>query len=273
MLPEVSITLLITKGGVKVYNIAMTIAGSDSVGGAGIQADLKTFHRLETYGVSVLTAITAQNTAGVDDALFLPAEFVAKQLEAVVKDVSVAAVKTGMLANSEIVKTVAQNISHYNIPNLVVDPVLVSTSGHLLLEQEAVDTVKKQLIPLAQVITPNLPEVRALVGIEVQTDEDMKEAAVALHRLGTGNVLVKGGHSDGEATDLFYDGNQFHYLQAKRIGLGSVHGTGCTLSAAIAAYLARGYSVLEAVQAGKKYVTKAIETSFALGKGSRLLNH
>jgi hydroxymethylpyrimidine/phosphomethylpyrimidine kinase len=253
--------------------IAMTIAGSDSVGGAGIQADLKTFQRLETFGVSVLTAITAQNTVGVNEVLFLPTELIAKQLDSVLGDVPVDALKTGMLANAEIVKVVAGKVRQYSLVNLVVDPVLVSTSGHLLLEQEAVYTMKEQLFPLAKIVTPNLPEVKALVGIQVDTNEDMKEAALAICSLGAQNVLVKGGHSTGEATDLFYDGKDFHFLTVKRIGVGSVHGTGCTLSAAIAAYLARGYSVLEAVQAGKKYVTGAIETSFALGKGSRLLNH
>jgi hydroxymethylpyrimidine/phosphomethylpyrimidine kinase len=253
--------------------VAMTVAGSDSVGGAGIQADLKTFQRLETFGVSVLTAITAQNTVGVEATLFLPAEFIAKQLDSVIGDVPVAALKTGMLANAEIVQVVAGKVRQYSLVNLVVDPVLVSTSGHLLLEQEAIKTMKEQLFPLAKIVTPNLPEVKALVGIQVDTNEDMKEAAQALFSLGAQNVLVKGGHSAGEATDLFYDGKDFNFLSVKRIGAGSVHGTGCTLSAAIAAYLARGYSVLEAVQAGKKYVTGAIETSFALGNGSRLLNH
>jgi hydroxymethylpyrimidine/phosphomethylpyrimidine kinase len=253
--------------------VVMTVAGSDSVGGAGIQADLKTFQRLNTYGVSVLTAITAQNTVGVDDALFLPAEFIAKQLDSVIGDVPVGALKTGMLANTEIVQVVAEKVRRYSLPNLVVDPVLVSTSGHLLLEQDAIKTLKEQLLPLAKIVTPNLPEVKALVGLEVHTNEDMKEAAQALFGLGARNVLVKGGHGTGEATDLFYDGKDFIFLSVNRIGIGSVHGTGCTLSAAIAANLARGYTVQEAVQAGKKYVTGAIETSFALGKGSRLLNH
>ncbi|MGF7185910.1 hydroxymethylpyrimidine/phosphomethylpyrimidine kinase [Desulfitispora alkaliphila] len=253
--------------------IALTIAGSDSIAGAGIQADLKTFYALGVYGTSALTAVTAQNTCGVNNAHFLPEDFVAEQIDAVATDVKVSAVKTGMLANDKIVKAVAHKVKEYELPFLVVDPVLVSTSGHLLLTEEAVNVIKNELFPLAKIVTPNIPEAEKLTDIKIETKKDMEKAAILLREMGPETVLIKGGHKEGEALDIFFDGKEFSYLSAPRIGVGSVHGTGCTLSAAIASYLAREVNIFQAVEKSKKYVWKAINENYLLGKGSLLLNH
>lgn len=252
--------------------VAMTIAGSDSIGGAGIQADLKTFYALGVYGTSAITAVTAQNTAAVEGAYYLPPEFVGQQIEAIAKDVPVAAVKTGMLASADIVREVARRVKLHGLDaNLVVDPVLVSTSGHLLLDNDAVDVVKHELIPLALVITPNIPEAEVLSGKKIKDIENMKEAAYLLHKLGARNVLVKGGHAN--AVDVLFDGTEYRIYQPEVRVPGSFHGTGCTLSAAIAAELAKGGNLVTAVEKAKSYVTGCIKNHLHLGQGAFMIKH
>lgn len=255
----------------------LTIAGSDSGGGAGIQADLKTFAALQTFGMSVLTALTAQNTLGVQGVHMLPASFVGEQLDSVLGDLGADAIKTGMLGTKEIVEVTAAKIREYGIATVVIDPVMVSTSGHALLQPDAVETYKTELFPLATVITPNIKEAEHLLGFDVVTMEDMKKAAVALHKMGPKWVLVKGGDKHGEqedaasATDVLYDGHSFHILRAPRVNTKNLHGTGCTFASAIASYLAKdpGQNVYQATCDAKIFLTKLLHTSktVALGKG------
>jgi hydroxymethylpyrimidine/phosphomethylpyrimidine kinase len=257
---------------------ALTIAGSDSGGGAGIQADLKTFAARGVYGMSALTAITAQNTLGVQGVYELPPEFVALQIDSVVTDIGVDAVKTGMIANSAIIAVVAGKVKQYALPHLVVDPVMVAKGGDALLRPEATRALMSRLIPLAEVVTPNAHEAEALIGKSLSTLDDMKGAAEAIHALGARNVVVKGGHVEafpGEAVDVFYDGREFTLLRAERIISDNTHGTGCTFASAIAAELAKGATVREAAQAAKAYVSAAIRGSadWRLGKGHGPLNH
>ena len=252
---------------------ALTIAGSDSGGGAGIQADLKTFSALGVFGMSALTAITAQNTVGVTAVFELPPDLVAAQIDAVVTNIGVDAAKTGMIANSEIIRVVAAKIREHGISILVVDPVMVATSGDRLLGEEAVGALRDELLPLATVVTPNLPEAGVLLGREVSTLAEMRDAARAIVGLGARSAIVKGGHLDGDAVDVFYDGERFTALPAKRIATTSTHGTGCTLSSAIAALLARGASLDEAVGGAKAYVTAAIQQAFPLGHGHGPVHH
>ena len=251
----------------------MTIAGSDSGGGAGIQADLKTFAALGVYGTSVLTAITAQNTQGVTAVHEAPAEVVRAQVEAVLADIGADAVKTGMLANSSIIECVAEEVSRRQVPWLVVDPVMVAKGGDPLLREDAVATLRHRLMPLASVITPNIPEAEALTGMSVASDADARDAARALVDLGAKAVVVKGGHREGPATDLFYDGSTFREFSAPRIPTSNTHGTGCTFASAIAAGLARGMPLPDAVALAKEYVTEAIRRSFPVGRGHGPLNH
>lgn len=252
---------------------ALTIAGSDSGGGAGIQADLKTFSALGVFGTSALTAITAQNTLGVTAVFELPPELVAAQIDAVLSDIGADAVKTGMIANAEIIRVVAAKIREHGVTALVVDPVMVATSGDRLLREDAVTALKSDLLPLATVVTPNLPEAAVLVGREITTLDDMRDAARAIVGLGARSVVVKGGHLDGDAIDVFFDGNAFAELPSKRINTTSTHGTGCTLASAIAALLARGEPLPAAVSAAKAYVTAAIERSYPLGHGHGPVHH
>jgi len=251
----------------------LTIAGSDSGAGAGIQADLKTFAALGVYGCSAITAITAQNTLGVTQVLELPPELVAAQIDAVVGDIGADAVKTGMLANAAIVEVVARKVREHRLPNLVVDPVMVAKSGHSLLRPEAVAALKERLLPLAAVATPNWPEAEALVGFRLITDEDGRRAAEALLALGARCVVIKGGHREGPATDLFYDGREFRELSAPRLNTNSTHGTGCTFASAIAAFLAQGCDPLEAVARAKDYITEALAHAFPLGHGKGPVHH
>jgi len=254
---------------------ALTIAGSDSGGGAGIQADLKTFTALRVFGMSVITSVTAQNTVSVLAKHDLPAGFVEKQIDAVLGDIGADAVKTGMLANGDIVSSVVKKLKEYNVKNLVVDPVMRSKGGDALLDEEAVHVVIRELLPIATVVTPNIPEAEEMTGMRITSLEQMKEAARNIRSLGPSYVLMKGGHMTGskEALDILYDGEKFHELRAPRIDTANTHGTGCTLSAAICAALARGFSPLDAVKEAKDYVTFAIERSFSLGKGHGPLNH
>lgn len=245
----------------------LTIAGSDSGGGAGIQADLKTITVLGGYGMSVLTALTAQNTLGVQEIFELPTPFVERQIDSVLSDVGADAVKTGMLANREIVEAVARKIRAYRVKKVVVDPVMVAKSGDPLLGREARDALIERLIPLAMVVTPNLPEAYALCGVRIRSLGDMKKAAQKIHRLGARNVVIKGGHLRGRAIDVLYDGRDYHELRGTRIETRNTHGTGCTFASAIATYLAQGKTVLEAVTDAKAFITRAIEAALPLGKG------
>lgn len=252
---------------------AMTIAGSDSGGGAGVQADLKTFSALGVFGTSAITAITAQNTLGVTAVFELPTDLIAAQIDAIVTDIGADAVKTGMIASSEIIRVVAAKIREYGVSTLVVDPVMVATSGDRLLREEAVEALRTELLPLATVATPNLPEAEALTGLTITTLERMREAARQIIGLGTKSVLVKGGHLAGDAVDIFYDGRQFLELPARRINTTSTHGTGCTLASAIAALLARGESLEAAITGAKAYVTAAIEHAYPVGQGHGPVHH
>jgi hydroxymethylpyrimidine/phosphomethylpyrimidine kinase len=253
----------------------LTIAGSDSGGGAGIQADLKTFTVLNTYGMSVLTALTAQNTVGVHGIHPVPAPFVAAQLNAVLDDIGADSVKTGMLMNAEVVTTVSECLLAHKVQNLVVDPVMVAKSGDRLLLPDAVEAVREQLIPLAAIVTPNTEEAAILAGMdEVGTPDDMKRAAERIVALGARSVLVKGGHLGGVTSDdLWFDGDAFHTLPAPRQNNRHTHGTGCTLSAALAALLGHGIAPLEAVQGAKYFISGAIAAAYPIGHGIGPVNH
>jgi len=253
---------------------ALTIAGSDSGGGAGIQADLKTFAAFGVYGMSAITAITAQNTQGVVAAQELPVALIQAQIRAVAEDIGVDALKTGMLASPEIVVGVAATIRELRLKNLVVDPVMVAKGGHPLLAPAAQETVARELLPLASVVTPNLFEASILVGFEVRSLDDMQRAAKALIERGVAWAVVKGGHLEGaEAVDVVYDGREFSLLRAPRIDTTSTHGTGCTFSAAIAAGLAKGQPPLKAIERAKDFVTAAIASAADLGHGHGPTNH
>jgi len=248
---------------------ALTIAGSDSGGGAGIQADLKTFSALGVYGMTAITAVTVQNTLGVDSVVEIPAEEVAGQIRAVVEDIGVDAAKTGMLSSAEIVRAVSREVERSRIRGLVVDPVFVSKHGHSLLAPDAIVALQRDLLPLASIVTPNLPEAEGLSGMAVTSRDDMRKAADEILRLGVGAVLVKGGHlmGDAVAADLFADGQQERWIEAPRVRTSDTHGTGCTLSAAITAHLASGEELVEAVTQAKAFVTEAIKGSLRLGGG------
>ncbi|MBC2874654.1 MULTISPECIES: bifunctional hydroxymethylpyrimidine kinase/phosphomethylpyrimidine kinase [Streptomyces] len=250
----------------------LTVAGSDSGGGAGIQADLKTMLALGTHGMSVLTAVTAQNSRGVQGAWPLPAEAVRAQFRSVVDDIGVQAVKTGMLASAELVETVAELLAGVGAP-VVVDPVGVSKHGDPLLAASALDALRLKLLPLATVATPNLDEAAWLTGVRVTGENDLRRAADALLAFGPRWVLVKGGHLPGDAVDLLTDGTSEHLLRAPRHDNRHTHGTGCTLASAIACGLAKGLSVPDAVSAAKEYVTGAIAAGFPLGEGIGPVDH
>ncbi len=250
----------------------LTVAGSDSGGGAGIQADLKTMLALGVHGMSVLTAVTAQNSLGVQGAWELPVEAVRAQYRSVVDDIGVQAVKTGMLSSPELVEAVAELISGTDAP-AVVDPVGVSKHGDPLLAASAVESVRTKLLPVATVATPNLDEVAQLTGVQVTSEERLRDAAAAVLAYGPAWVLIKGGHLSGEAVDLLTDGSEEHWLRAPRLDNRHTHGTGCTLASAIASQLAKGDSVPEAVTAAKEYVTGAIAAGFALGTGIGPVDH
>jgi hydroxymethylpyrimidine/phosphomethylpyrimidine kinase len=253
---------------------ALTIAGSDSGGGAGIQADLKTFGALGVFGTTAITAVTAQNTLAVTRIQEIDPQMVAAQIDAVAQDVGIDAAKTGMLANSAIIEVVASAVKRHRIPNLVVDPVMVSKSGVRLLREDAVLALKSHLLPLAEIITPNLPEAQTLTGQPIPDAEAMREAARRIHALGPRRVVIKGGHADSpNVVDLYFDGNDFQELKAERIQTRSTHGTGCTFAAAIAAYLAHGLPPLDAVARAKEFVTAALRAAPGIGKGFGPLNH
>ncbi|KAI8916740.1 Phosphomethylpyrimidine kinase-domain-containing protein [Powellomyces hirtus] len=269
----------------------LTVAGSDSGGGAGIQADLKTFNTLSVYGTSVLTAVTAQNTVGVQGIFPVPSEFVEQQMRSVLEDIGCDAAKTGMLFDASIIKSVANLFKTFAVSHVVVDPVMISTSGARLLNQDAVAALRDCLIPLSEILTPNIPEAEVLTGIKITSLEHVREAARELHSLGCRYVLVKGGHmplddargpvdiNDEEAcktariVDTLFDGKEFVEYNNPYVATRSTHGTGCTLSAAITAGLAMGLKVRDAVNGGIQFVSNGLLTSFAVGKGSGPLNH
>jgi hydroxymethylpyrimidine/phosphomethylpyrimidine kinase len=259
--------------------IALTIAGSDSSGGAGIQADLKTFAAHGVYGMSALTAVTAQNTVGVTGAFPLPADFVAAQIEAVAGDVDLDVVKTGMLATSAIIDAVVAAIVSFDLPSVVVDPVIASSSGELLCDREAVATLVSELLPIARVLTPNVPEAERLLGLGHAIDSlDLaREATRRLCAMGPAAVVLKGGHlstgNGDEVVDLLFDGHTMHEFRGPRIATNTTHGTGCTFASAIAANLALGVTLVESVRLAKAYVAGAIRHGLAIGKGHGPLNH
>ncbi len=252
----------------------LAIAGSDSGGGAGMQADLKAMSANGVFGLSVLTSITAQNTKGVTAVHDLPVSIIEQQFDAVYDDFEIAAVKTGMLSSVKIVEAVARKLRQRTVANLVVDPVMVSKSGAALLQPEAVEKVKASLIPQALIVTPNIPEAERLSGLEIRTLAVARQAAKVIHKLGCQYVLIKGGHLLVErGTDLLYDGRFFNMYKGEFIETPHTHGTGCTYGSAIAAQLARGKAVAEAVQVAKSYVTEAIRHSLAIGHGTGPTNH
>jgi hydroxymethylpyrimidine/phosphomethylpyrimidine kinase len=247
----------------------LTIAGSDSSGGAGIQADLKTFTVFGVYGMSAITALTAQNTLGVTGVETVSPQFVRAQIDAVASDVGVDAAKTGMLANRPIIEAVAAAVRAHDIAPLVVDPVMVAQSGARLLENDARGALLRELLPLAAVVTPNLPEAEALLDVRVSGIAEMREAARRLVDSGAGAALIKGGHlDDGDAVDIFFDGTQLLELRAPRIATSHTHGTGCMLAAAIAACLGRNMTLLDAVREAKRFISVAIAGGLALGHGN-----
>ncbi len=249
----------------------LTIAGSDSGGGAGIQADLKTMTALGVFGMSAITALTAQNTVGVAGIFPVSPEFLSLQIETVMDDLAPDAVKTGMLFSSALIEVTALKMRHYRVGKLVVDPVMVSKSGHRLLEQEAVQALVRDLLPLALVVTPNIPEAEILAGRSIKSLEEMEEAARRIRDLGPACVIIKGGHLSAGASDVLYDGTVL-VLAGERLPGRTVHGTGCTFSAALASYLALGRPLPEAAAAAKKFVTRAIAAAVPMGLGHPPVN-
>ncbi|WP_078381597.1 bifunctional hydroxymethylpyrimidine kinase/phosphomethylpyrimidine kinase [Sutcliffiella halmapala] len=253
---------------------ALTIAGSDSGGGAGIQADLKTFQELDVFGMSAITAITAQNTLGVQGVYPVPLEAVIEQMASIQADLQPDALKTGMLFSSELIEAVALNVKNYQWGNLVVDPVMIAKGGAKLLQEEAIRSLRESLIPLATVITPNIPEAEVLTERTIDTIDQRKQAARMLHKLGATYVVIKGGHGkEEELVDLLFDGESFLELTSKRIPTKNTHGTGCTFAAAITAQLAKGHSVESAVRVAKQFIHAAIEADLKIGSGHGPTNH
>ncbi|UFJ43084.1 bifunctional hydroxymethylpyrimidine kinase/phosphomethylpyrimidine kinase [Brevibacillus humidisoli] len=254
--------------------VALTVAGSDSGGGAGIQADLKTFHQFDVYGMSAITAVTAQNTRGVAGVYPLTAEAVVDQMQQVLQDIGTDAMKTGMLFDAEIIRAVAGLIREYQIAQVIVDPVMVAKGGAKLLQDDAVEAMKQELLPLASVVTPNLPEAECLTGMSIETRAEMEEAARRIHALGARHVIVKGGHLDSdELVDLLFDGTHFHALPHQRINTRHTHGTGCTFSAALTAELAKGTPIDTATEKAKRFIVEAIATAPRIGGGHGPTNH
>jgi hydroxymethylpyrimidine/phosphomethylpyrimidine kinase len=251
----------------------LTIAGSDSGGGAGIQADLKTITVLGGYGLSVVTALTAQNTIGVQAIEPVANSFIEQQLDSVLSDIGADAVKTGMLATPAVVETVVAALTHFGVQPVVVDPVMVAKGGDLLVDQAALQHIKNKLLPLAQIVTPNVREAALLADMTLQSNDDLSEAARRIIDLGPRGVVIKGGFAPEQALDLFYDGDRMHQYSAQRIDTRSTHGTGCTFSAALATYLAQGYPPTDAVARAKRFVQRAILTGPAIGSGYGPTNH
>ena len=254
-------------------NTALTIAGSDSSGGAGIQADIKTMTANGVYAMSAITALTAQNTTGVTGIMEVTPEFLSLQLEAIFTDIYPDAVKTGMVSSGELIKTISATLKKYNAKNIVVDPVMVATSGAKLISEEAIEILKAELLPIATVITPNIPEAEVLSGMTIKNEEDMIKAAKAIYEKFNCNVLLKGGHQINDANDLLYRDGGYVWFKGKRIDNPNTHGTGCTLSSAIASNLAKGENLDDAVKHAKEYISGALAAMLDLGKGSGPLAH
>ena len=252
---------------------AVTIAGSDSSGGAGIQADIKTMMANGVYAMSAITALTAQNTTGVTSILNATPEFLGQELDAIFTDIYPNAVKIGMVSEGGLIRTIAAKLRQYEAKNIVVDPVMVATSGARLISEEAVETLKKELFPLACILTPNIPETEVLTGMEVKTTEDMIEAAKRISEEYHCAVLCKGGHQLNDANDLLYADGTYRWFNGKRINTPNTHGTGCTLSSAIASNLAKGFSLEESVERAKDYISGALAAMLDLGKGSGPMDH
>ncbi|MFB4164424.1 bifunctional hydroxymethylpyrimidine kinase/phosphomethylpyrimidine kinase [Alteribacillus sp. JSM 102045] len=252
---------------------ALSIAGTDPTGGAGIHADLKTFQERKAYGMAVVTSVVAQNTKGVQDVWHVPLDMVEKQIKAVLEDIRPDAVKTGMIATPEMIEKVAELLERQDLP-LVVDPVMVATSGDSLMEQESTELMKKRLFPLARVITPNIAEAETLTAMSIKTQEEAEQAAKMLvDEMGAEAALVKGGHLTGDATDILYCNGKIEYLTAQRTDTNHTHGTGCSLSASIAAELARGNDIKDAVSKSKIFISQAIHHTLGIGKGDGPVNH
>jgi len=251
----------------------LTIAGSDCSGGAGIQADLKTFSAHGVYGMSVITAVTAQNTQGVFAVEDISRGVIAKQIEAIFDDIEVDGVKIGMVSQVETIEAIIEQLRRYSPQNVVLDPVMVSKSGYHLLNPVAEAALIKELLPIAMVVTPNIPEAEVMTNRSIHTLKQMEESAKAIYQMGAKNVLLKGGHLENEATDILYDGREFSYFPSTRIATNNTHGTGCTLSSAITANLALGYSLYQSVLQAKEYITIAIQHSFSIGKGVGPTHH
>ena len=252
---------------------ALTIAGSDCSGGAGIQADLKTMTMNGVYAMSAITALTAQNTTGVRAIQESTPDFLKQQLDAIFEDIYPDAVKIGMVASSELIRVIADRLRHYDAKNIVVDPVMVATSGSALMKNDAVQTLIEELLPISTLVTPNIPEARVLSGLTIQTKEDMIAAAKQIGDQYQCAVLLKGGHSINDANDLLYANGELYWFEGKRIDNPNTHGTGCTLSSAIASNLAKGYTLSESVQRAKDYISGALAAMLDLGQGSGPMNH
>lgn len=255
------------------YPHVLSIAGSDSGGGAGIQADLKTFSALRTFGATVVTAVTAQNTVEVAAIAEVPEEVVIAQIDTVIEDIGVSAIKTGMLSSRRIIVNVADRLEAWGVPYLVVDPVMISKSGVPLLSADAIDTLRDELLPLATIVTPNIHEAEILADHKITGNNDVERAARVIHAQGPDLVVIKGGHLEGSPVDVVFDGARFHRLEAQRIDTSNTHGTGCTYSAAITAFLAHGLEPLESIQLAKLFVTNALKHSFSIGAGHSPVHH
>ncbi len=252
---------------------ALTIAGSDTCGGAGIQADIKTMTANGVYAMSAITALTAQNTTGVTGIMEVTPDFLKLELDTVITDIRPDAVKIGMVSASELIRVISETIRHYELKNVVVDPVMVATSGARLISEDAIGTLKECLLPLATVLTPNIPEAEVLSGMEIKSPEDMVTAAELISKTYGCAVLLKGGHNMNDANDLLYRDGGFKWFNGKRIDNPNTHGTGCTLSSAIASNLAKGYDLDTAVEKAKNYISGALAAMLDLGKGSGPMNH
>lgn len=251
----------------------LSIAGSDCSGGAGIQADIKTITAHKMYAMSVVTALTAQNTTGVYGVLESTPEFVARQIDAVFTDIYPDAVKIGMVSNKAIIATIAEKLKEYEALNIVLDPVMISTSGNVLLNNDAIEMLLNKLMPIAALITPNMPEAASLCGFKIASKYDMQKAAIKIAKGFTGNILIKGGHLKDCSDDLLFSNEEFYWFEHTKVDNPNTHGTGCTLSSAIACNLAMGMDIIESIRAAKEYITGALTANLNLGKGRGPLNH
>ncbi|MDP4133411.1 MAG: bifunctional hydroxymethylpyrimidine kinase/phosphomethylpyrimidine kinase [Bacillota bacterium] len=251
----------------------LSIAGSDCSGGAGIQADIKTFSALGCFGMSVIVSVVAENTSRVISIQNVNEQVIKDQIDAVFEDIEVDGVKVGMLSGKETMKAVAEKLREYKPKTVVIDPVMVAKGGYALMQSDALETLKKEIIPLSTLLTPNIPESETITGMKIEAIEDMKAAAKKIHEMGAENVLIKGGHLEGDALDILFDGKKYYSFTNKRINTKNTHGTGCTLSSAITANLANGMDLPKAVEEAKKYVTQAIKYSLNIGRGHGPTNH